>query len=141
MAHVCPEVSAKIRFLCAGDAPAHKNWIFACGCLCCPHAKIKIRKKNRNPSCCRISPLPSSLLLRRGGRERGAATGSMRGRAGEGRRHRIRAVERRHCRESAGTAAVCLRSDHLLLVGGGGRGPAPPAVARCQASACHRVSV
>jgi hypothetical protein len=35
----------KSRFSCAGGATARENPIFACGCLCRPHGKIKIRKK------------------------------------------------------------------------------------------------
>lgn len=35
----------KSGILCAGGAPKCGNWIFACGCLCRPYAKIKIRKK------------------------------------------------------------------------------------------------
>jgi hypothetical protein len=40
-------VSPKNRFFRAGDAPARKNWIFACGRLSHPHGKIKIETKKK----------------------------------------------------------------------------------------------
>lgn len=48
-------VYEKTLFFHAGGAPAHENPIFACGCLCRPHAKIKNRK---TPATTRLLPLP-----------------------------------------------------------------------------------
>ena len=46
-------------FFHVGDAPTRENRIFVCRCLCSPHTKIKIVKKNSNNPIYRLSSLAS----------------------------------------------------------------------------------